>query len=70
MKYGALLWFFNILILMPLLLETDTPVLIVHYAQWALLLGHLAYGATVAIFFNLFYWKKPRIRFIPPGMGD
>lgn len=68
-EYGLLLWFTNVLILMPVFLQTSTPVLEVGITQWILLFGHLLFGTITAVFFNLFYWKQPRIRFLSRGMG-
>jgi hypothetical protein len=67
LSYGALLWFSNIFILFPLLFPVS--VITQEYVQllWALLFGHLFYGAITAILFTIFYWRSPRIWMRPPG---
>lgn len=67
MSYGALLWLSNLFILFPLLFPASGKALENIQLLWALLFGHLVYGAITAILFTIFYWKSPRIWMRPPG---
>jgi hypothetical protein len=67
--YGAILWFINNLIAIPVVINLRILVADIVRTQAILLVGHLIYGLIMALSFSILFWRKPRIRLISRGGG-